>query len=205
MKAVFAKKIAMSELFDQDGNVIPVTVLESPEMTVLQVKTKEKDGYGAVQFGIYEKKEKNISRPLKGHFVAARAKSAFVGELPHEGEVRVGDKVGVSVFQEGEMVDISGKTKGRGFQGVVKRHGFGGGPRTHGQKHSEREPGSIGSVWPQRVLKGKRMAGRMGQNRVTVRNMAIVKIEPERCLMFVKGAVPGARGAILEVRQSRKK
>ncbi|MEK7084947.1 MAG: 50S ribosomal protein L3 [Patescibacteria group bacterium] len=200
MKAVFAKKIAMSEMFGGDGRVIPVTVLEAPEMTGLQVKTKEKDGYEAVQFGMGTKKEKNISRPLKGHFAFSKSSPAFVGELPVEAAYTVGDKVGVSLFQEGEIIDVSGKVKGRGFQGVVKRHGFGGGPRTHGQKHSEREPGSIGSVWPQRVLKGKRMAGRMGQNRITVKNLEIVKIEPERSLLFVKGAVPGARGTIVEVK-----
>lgn len=200
MKAVFAKKIAMSEVFASNGRVIPVTVLESAEMTVLQVKTKEKDGYEAVQFGVGTRKEKNISRPLRGHFAPSKSSPSFVGELPAKTGYGVGDKVGVSLFQEGEMVDVSGKVKGRGFQGVVKRHGFKGGPRTHGQKHSEREPGSIGSVWPQRVLKGKRMAGRMGQNRITVKNLEIVKIDPEKRLLFVKGAVPGARGTIVEVR-----
>lgn len=203
MKAVFAKKIAMSEVFASDGRAIPVTVLESAEMTVLQVKTKEKDGYEAVQFGVGTKKEKNISRPLRGHFALSKSSPSFVGELPSETAYGVGDKVGVSLFQEGETVDVSGRVKGRGFQGVVKRHGFHGGPRTHGQKHSEREPGSIGSVWPQRVLKGKRMAGRMGQDRVTVKNLEIIKIEPSRRLLFVKGAVPGARGTIVEVRSHR--
>lgn len=200
MKAIIAQKIAMSEIFDDEGNVVPVTVLHAPEMTVTQVKTIDRDGYEAIQFGSGEKKEKHISHPLKGHLAASGARSAFLKEFPLEGEYKVGDKVNVSVFAEGDEVQISGKAKGRGFQGVVKRHGFGGGPRTHGQKHSEREPGSIGSVWPQRVLKGKRMAGRMGNNRVTVSNITVVKIEPEKELLFVKGAVPGARGGIVEVR-----
>lgn len=140
---MLAKKVQMSQIFDEAGNVIPVTVLRvSPEL---------------------------------------------------------GDKIELTIFKEGEPVQLRGVSKGKGFQGVVKRHGFHGGPRTHGQKHSEREPGSIGATWPQRVLKGKKMAGRMGGERVTIKNSRIVKIEPDKNLLYVKGAVPGARGSLIRV------
>ncbi len=197
---MLAQKIQMSELFDEEGNVIPVTVLQARPVTVTQIKTNQRDKYEAVQVGGGEKKEKNISKPQLGHLRAAGAKSRYLREFRMKGDWKVGDKLNVSSFKEGELVDIRGRVKGRGFQGVVKRHGFKGGPRTHGQKHSEREPGSIGATWPQRVLKGKRMPGRMGGNMVTIKNLEIVKVEPEENLLYIKGALPGARGTLLEIR-----
>ena len=199
-KFMLAKKIQMTELFDEEGNVAPVTVLETGQITLTQVKSKENDRYEAVQVGFGEKKEKKMKKPLSGH-LAGLGNFRWLREFrtPISGYKR-GDKIGVSIFEEGERIMISGISKGKGFQGVVKRHGFHGGPRTHGQKHSEREPGSIGAVWPQRVLKGKRMAGRMGGKRTTITNLKILKIEPEKNLLYVKGAVPGARGTLVEIR-----
>ena len=195
MKFILAKKIEMSQVFGDDGKVRPVTWLEAGPVFVTQKKTKEKDGYVAVQVGFGAKKESRVKKPQKklGNF--GRFKE-FRGDSP----VNVGDKIDVSVFKEGDAVNVSGISKGKGFQGVVKRHGFAGGPRTHGQKHSEREAGSIGATWPQRVLKGMRMAGHMGVDRVTVRNLKVIKIIPEKNLIAVSGAIPGHRGSLVEVR-----
>lgn len=185
----------MSQIFDDVGKIHPVTWLEAGPIFVTQPKTKEKDGYIAVQIGFGSKKDKRAKKPQKklGNY-------RYFREARDVSDLNVGDKITVETFKEGEKVNISGITKGKGFQGVVKRHGFKGGRRTHGQKHSEREPGSIGAVWPQRVLKGKRMAGRMGGDRITVKNLKVIKIIPDRNMMAVEGAVPGNRGTLLEVR-----
>lgn len=197
---MLAKKIQMIELFDQEGNVLPVTVLEAGPITATQVKFQERDQYEAVQVGFGEKREKKIKKPLEGH-LKGLGNFRWLREFPRDAsEYKRGDRIEVSIFREGERVAVSGISKGKGFQGVVRRHGFHGGPRTHGQKHSEREPGSIGATWPQRVLKGKKMAGRMGGKRVTITNLEILKIEPEVHLLYVKGAVPGARGTLVEIR-----
>ena len=195
MKFILAKKIEMSQVFDGQGRVHPVTWLLAGPVFITQKKSAEKDGYVSVQVGFGARKEKNVKKPQKklGNFEGFRE---FRGEHP----MNVGDKIDVSVFKEGDAVNVSGTSKGKGFQGVVKRHGFAGGPRTHGQKHSEREPGSIGATWPQRVLKGRRMPGRMGTERVTVRNLKVIKIIPEKNLMAVSGAIPGNRGSLVEVR-----
>lgn len=200
MKFILAKKIEMSQIFDDKGRVHPVTWLLAGPIFITQKKSAEKDGYVAVQVGFGSKKEKNIKKPQKIRQLADGHYPAIFREFRGEHPMNVGDKIDVSVFQEGDVVNISGISKGKGFQGVVKRHGFHGGPRTHGQKHSEREAGSIGAVWPQRVLKGKRMAGRMGTERVTVRNLKVIKIIPERNLIAVEGAIPGHRGSLVEVR-----
>ncbi|MBI4059721.1 50S ribosomal protein L3 [Candidatus Giovannonibacteria bacterium] len=199
MKFALAKKIQMSELFDEEGNVIPVTVLNASPLTVVQIKGKEKDGYEAVQAGFGEKKAKNIKKPQLGHFGKLGSFQRLVEFRNAGGAYNLGDKIDISVFEPGEKIKVSGISKGKGFQGVVKRHGFAGGPRTHGQKHSEREPGSIGATWPQRVLKGKRMAGRMGGRTVTVRNLEVVKVEAEKNLLYIKGALPGRRGTLLKI------
>ena len=195
MKFILGKKIEMSQIFDDQGRVHPVTWLLAGPVFVTQKKSAEKDGYVSVQVGFGARKEKNVKKPQKklGNFEGFRE---FRGEHP----MNVGDKIDVSVFKEGDIVNVSGTSKGKGFQGVVKRHGFAGGPRTHGQKHSEREPGSIGATWPQRVLKGRRMPGRMGSDRVTVRNLKIIKIIPEKNLMAIEGAIPGNRGSLVEIR-----
>lgn len=196
---MLAQKIQMSQIFDEAGNVYPVTLLRAGPITVTQLKTAQKDKYEALQFGFGDKKEKNLSKPLSGHLKDLRSfRWLREARVSPEG-VNRGDKVDISIFKEGDKVKVSSISKGRGFQGAVKRHGFHGGPRTHGQKHSEREVGSIGATWPQRVIKGKKMPGRMGGVRVSVKNLEILKIEPEKNLLYIKGALPGARGGLVEI------
>lgn len=194
----------MSQVFSEDGVVTPVTVLEVSPNIVTQIKTVEKDGYNAIQVGFGTRKEKNVSKALKGH---AKDKGPFgtfkefrLSEAP---TVAVGDRMMATVFSVGDKVDVSADTKGRGFQGVVKRHGFHGGPRSHGQKHSEREPGSIGGGLRTRVPKGMRMAGRMGGNRVTVKNLYIAGVSEEAGKILISGAIPGTKGTIIEIRSSK--
>lgn len=196
-KFILATKENMSQTFDEKGNVVPVTLINAGPITAVQVKTKEKDGYEATVFGFGSKKEKNVKKPQRkfGNFQWLREARLPIGNLAS----KAGDTIDVSVFKEGEKVVVSGISKGKGFQGVVKRHGFRGGSRTHGQKHSEREAGSIGSTGPQKVLKGTRMAGRMGSDRITVKNLKIVKIDKEKNQMLVSGAVPGRKGTLLEI------
>ncbi|MFA4890648.1 MAG: 50S ribosomal protein L3 [Candidatus Paceibacterota bacterium] len=195
MKFILATKEKMSQVFDDKGNVIPVTIVNAGPLTAVQIKTKEKDGHEAVQFGFGARKEKNVKKPqrTKGNFMWLRdAKGSISG-------MEVGQKIDASIFEEGDVVMVSGITKGKGFQGVVKRHGFHGGPRSHGQKHSEREPGSIGATGPQRVFKGKRMAGRMGGERKSVKSLKIVKVDKENNQLYISGGVPGRRGTLLEI------
>ena len=191
----------MSQIFDLNGEVVPVTLIKVSPNTVLQIRTKEKDGYEAVQIGFGEKKAKNIKKPQKGHFKDL-GNFRYVREF-REGDVKLqrGDKVDVSQFKEGDAIKISGISKAKGFQGVVKRHGFHGAPATHGTKHAHRQPGSIGPTWPQRVIKGRRMAGRMGGDRITVQNLKVAKIDVENNILAVRGAVPGRRGTLLEIRR----
>ena len=188
----------MTQIFDDKGVVNPVTVVKAGPVVVTQIKEKEKDGYDAVQVGYGEKKEKNINKPEKGH-LKDLGNFRYLREFEKIDDVKIGDKIGVSIFEEGEGVVISAISKGKGFQGVVKRHNFAGGPRSHGQKHSERKPGSIGSTGPQRVFKGTRMAGRMGSDRITVKNLKVVKIDKDNNKLYIKGAVPGKRGTLIEI------
>jgi large subunit ribosomal protein L3 len=207
MKFILGKKLGMSQIFDKEGRVIPVTLIEAGPCLVVQVKTKEKDGYEAVQIGFGERKAKNIKKPQKGHLEKAKNQKLkvksirwlreFRTEKPEE--FKLGDEIKVDVFKEGEVVKVSGISKGKGFQGVVKRHGFSGFPASHGTKHGLRAPGSIGSAFPERVWKGKKMAGRMGGNRVTVQGLKIVQIDKEDNLLAIKGAVPGRKGMLLEI------
>jgi large subunit ribosomal protein L3 len=202
MRGLLGKKIGMTRIFDQTGMPKVATVIEAGPCLVVQVKTKDKDGYNAVQLGFENKKESRTAKPLLGHFKKANAQPQRVlREFRDFGrEVKAGDRIGADLFQEGERVSVSGLSKGRGFQGVVKRHQFSGGSKTHGQSDRLRAPGSIGSSsFPKRVFKGLRMGGRMGYDRVTVRNMEIIKIIPDRNLILVKGGVPGARNTILEI------
>ncbi len=190
----------MSQVFDAEGNVHPVTIVKVGPLTVTQLKTPEKDGYSAVQVGFGTRREKNISKPVKGH-LKDLGNFRFLREFPIPNpEVKVGDKIEVTTFGEGDVVEVSGTTKGKGFQGVVKRHGFAGGPRTHGQKHSEREPGSIGGGLRTGTRPGMRMAGRMGGNRVTVKNLKIVQIDTENNEILLSGAIPGRRGTLVEIK-----
>lgn len=192
----------MTQIINDRGEIIPVTLVGADDVTVVQTKTAQKDGYSGVQVGAGSKKEKNISKSLKGHF-------KNLGNFSHLKEFRVadssayniGDKLTVSNFLPGELVSVSASSTGRGFQGVVRRHGFKGGPASHGHRDVLRKPGAIGGRFPQRVLKGKRMAGRMGGQRVTVRNLEVVKVDAERKIIALRGAVPGKKGTLVEIRR----
>lgn len=200
MKFILGIKQHMTQVFDEEGRVRPATIVTAGPVVVSQLKTVEKDGYQAVQVGMGEKKESRATKAEIGH---GRGKAFKVlREFSNEGgaEMSVGDTVDVSIFKAGDVVEVSGISKGKGFQGVVKRHGFKGGSRTHGQKHSEREPGSIGGGLRNRVPKGMRMAGRMGSDRVTVKNLSIVAVDPDTNTVLISGAIPGRRGTIVEIR-----
>lgn len=197
-KFILGTKEKMLQIFDEKGNSIPATLVNAGPIIAIQVKNKEKDGYEAAVFGFGSKKEKNVKKPQRklGNFKWLKEARLPLGSLASN----IGDVIDVSVFEEGDKVSVSGISKGKGFQGVVKRHGFHGGPRTHGQKHSEREPGSIGIGGIQRVLKGTRMAGRMGSDRTTVKNLKIVKINKAENQLLISGALPGRKGTLLEIR-----
>lgn len=201
MRFLLAKKVNMTQAFDEKGVVRPVTVLSAGPVVVTLVKDKARDGYKAVQVGFGTKNEKNISKPLKGHLKGAQYAHLKEYRLSDNETVNVGDTFDTSIFNEGDLVTVSALSKGKGFQGVVKLHGFKGGRRTHGQKHSEREAGSIGGGGRAggRVAKGLRMAGRMGGDRVTVKNLRIVKVLPETNEILIEGAVPGRRGTLVEI------
>jgi large subunit ribosomal protein L3 len=199
MSGLIGKKIGMTSVFDASGKNIPCTVIQAGPCVVTQVKTIENDGYAALQLSYDEKKEKHTSAAMKGHFAKANTtpKRKLV-EFKHFEETKnLGDVITVEIFNEGEFVEVVGTSKGKGFQGVVKRHGFSGvGMGTHGQHNRMRAPGSLGaSSFPSRVLKGMRMAGRTGGNRVKIQNLQVVKVMPEHNLLVVKGAVPGAKGS----------
>jgi len=192
MKFILGLKLGMTQVFDEKGNQIPVTLIEAGPCYITQIKTKEKDKYEAVQVG-FVKKTRKIKKAEK------EKEFKYLREFEN-GEHKMGDKIDVSIFQEGDKVKISGLSKGKGFAGVVKRWGFHGRPATRGTKHEERTGGSTGSSMPSRVVKGKKMAGRMGFERVSVKNLKIVKIEKEDNLIAVRGAVPGRKGTLLEIR-----
>ncbi|MBN2093839.1 MAG: 50S ribosomal protein L3 [Candidatus Zambryskibacteria bacterium] len=199
MKFLLAKKVNMTQIFGEDNRVTPVTVLNVEPNVVSFIKTNEKDGYNAVQVAFGYRKENKISKPLKGHL--GELKPAVLKEFRVENiEFKKNEKILADIFEIGDTVAVSAISKAKGFQGVVKRHGFHGGPRTHGQKHSEREPGSIGVGGVQRVLKGTRMAGRMGGKRITVKNLKVVGIDMENNNLLVSGAIPGRRGTLVEVK-----
>lgn len=199
MSGIIGKKVGMTSIFDAEGRNIPCTVIEAGPCVVTQVKTEETDGYSSIQLGFDEAKEKNVTQPLKGHYAKAnttpKRKLVEFGEF--EAALNLGDTVTVDIFAEGDYVDVVGTSKGKGFQGVVKRHGFGGvGGQTHGQHNRMRAPGSLGaSSWPSRVFKGMRMAGRTGGDRVKVQNLQVLKVYPEQNLVVVSGSVPGAKGS----------
>jgi len=197
MKFILGEKIGMSHIFDEKGNQIPVTIIEAGPCYVTQIKTKDKDKYTVIQVGFQKiEKAKKIKKTMKGkEFKYLREKRTEDNE-----QYKVGDKIDVSIFQEGEKVKVSGTSKGKGFTGVVKRWGFSGRNATHGVKHEHRTPGSVGSSFPERVVKGRKLPGRAGFKRVTVKNLKIVKIDPENNLIAVKGAVPGPKGIILEIK-----
>jgi large subunit ribosomal protein L3 len=206
MKFILGTKVGMSQIYEDSGKSVPVSLVQVGPVTVTQLKNEEKDGYRAVQVGFGVKKK--LNKALKGHVKELdppgggfrwlrefRVKDFKVGDK----DLKVGAKLEVGIFEEGEKVRVSSVSKGKGFQGVVKRHGFAGGPRTHGQKHSEREGGAIGATGPQRVFKGTKMPGRMGGERITVKNLKVVKIDKANNLITLKGALPGRTGQLLEI------
>jgi len=201
MPGLIGKKIGMTSVFSADGKNVPCTVIEAGPCVVTQIKTVETDGYEAVQLAFDEKKEKSTTKPLQGHFKKAGTtpKRKVIEFSEFEAELNLGDTVTVDLFEEGIFVDIVGISKGKGFQGVVKRHGFAGvGDSTHGQHNRLRAPGSVGaSSYPSRVFKGMRMAGRTGNDRVKVENLRVLKVIPESNVLLVKGSVPGAKGSYL--------
>lgn len=207
MTGLLGKKIGMTSIFDESGQVIPCTVIEAGPCFVTQIKTAERDGYEAVQLGFDRKSERTVNKPVKGHFAKANVKpTRIIREFRGNGvsEFQPGQEIKVdNVFSKGDTVSIVGTSKGRGFQGVVKRHHFGGGFRTHGQSDRERAPGSIGSSsYPSRVFKGMRMAGRMGGEQVTVKNLKVVGVIADSNLLLVKGSVPGAINGYLEIHKN---
>jgi large subunit ribosomal protein L3 len=206
MSGMLGKKIGMTRIFNTGGDSIPVTVIQAGPCFVTQIKTKTSDGYDAVQLGFERKKEKNTSKPLFGHFKnATLAPLRFVKEFPpfKDRELKLGEAVTVEMFKEGDKVKLSGTSKGKGFSGVVRRHGFSGGPVSHGQSDRLRAPGSLGqSSYPSRVYKGLKMAGRQGNKKSTISGLTIVKIDVQNNLLFIKGSVPGARNNLVEIYKS---
>jgi len=205
-KGLIGKKLGMTGLFLPDGRYVPVTVVEAGPCVITQIKTAETDGYNALQLGFGKKKESQVNKPLKGHFSKSDS-GAFdcVKEfaVTDPGEYSLGQQITIEMFSVGERVDVVGTTKGRGFSGVVKRHGFHGGRETHGCR-SHRVPGSIGSsAWPSRVIKGKKLPGRYGNDRKTMRNLEVVDIRPEENIILIKGAVPGSKSALIMINKLR--
>ncbi len=206
-KAIIGKKIGMTQIFDEKGAAIPVTVIEAGPCRVVQVKTEESDGYNAVQLGYGEVKENKVNKPEKGHFTKGNVKpTKHLREfrLDDVSDKKVGDEIKVDIFAEGDIIDVQGKTKGKGFQGVIKRHGQSRGPMGHGSMY-HRRPGSMGSTsTPGRVFKGKKLPGHMGNTTVTIQNLKVVKVDVEKNAILVKGSVPGNKGVILKIKDAVK-
>lgn len=208
-KLILGRKLGMTQIFAEDGTVVPVTVVESGNNVVIQNKTVENDGYNAVQIGFGEKKDKHVTKPMKGHFdKAGVAPVKFIREmrLNDASEYNVGDAIGVDIFSAGELVDVTGTSKGKGFAGGIKRHNFARGPMGHGSK-SHREPGSTGAMISGhggRVLKGKKLPGRMGGVQVTVQRLTLVRVDADRNLLLIKGAIPGPKKGFVIVKSTVK-
>ena len=208
-KAILGRKLGMTQIFTEEGRVVPVTVVESGNNFVLRSKTVESDGYNAVQIGFGDIKEKNVTKPLKGQFEKAGVKAVrFIREmrLAAPSEYNVGDTIGVDIFAEGDLVDVVGTSKGKGFAGGIKRHNFARGPMGHGSK-SHREPGSTGAMISGpggRVLKGKKLPGRMGGERVTVQRLTVVRVDADRNFILIKGAIPGPKKGFVVIKDTVK-
>ena len=206
-KALIGKKVGMTQIFDEKGKVIPVTVIEAGPCVVAQVKTVESDGYNAVQLGFGDVKESKVNKPIKGHFTKSKLtlkKHLREFRIDDVASVKVGDELKADVFIKGDKVDIQGTSKGKGFQGVIKRHGQSRGPMGHGSMY-HRRPGSMGPTsTPGRVFKGKKLPGRMGNNTITIQNLEVVSVDLDKNVILVKGSVPGANGAILKIKSSVK-
>ncbi len=206
-KALIGKKLGMTQIFDENGTVIPVTVIEAGPCVVAQVKTIENDGYEAIQLGFGEVKDKKVNKPVKGHFVKANIpakKHLREFRLDSIEGIKVGDELKADTFVAGEKIDVQGTSKGKGFQGVIKRHGQHRGPMGHGSMY-HRRPGSMGSTsTPGRVFKGKKLPGHMGRVTVTIQNLEVVKVDMDKNVILVKGSVPGAKGSILKIKSAIK-
>lgn len=205
-KAILGKKVGMTQIFAEDGTVIPVTVIEAGPCKVAQIKTNEIDGYSAVQLAFGEIKEQKVNKPLKGHYKkASLAASRYLREVELEDneEVKVGDVVTADLFKEGDVVDVTGTSKGHGFSGVIKKYNFAIGPKAHGSKY-HRGVGSLGAIDPARIFKGRPMPSRWGNERVTIQNLQVVKVDAEKNLLLIKGSVPGVRGSLVTVRKAVK-
>lgn len=207
-KGIIGRKVGMTQIFDEKGNVIPVTVIEAGPCVVAQVKTVETDGYSAVQLGFGDVKEKKMNKPEKGHFAKANAankKHLREFKLDDAQNLKVGDEIKADVFVAGDKIDVQGITKGKGFQGVIKRHGQSRGPMGHGSMY-HRRPGSMGSTsTPGRVFKGKKLPGHMGVATVTIQNLDVVRVDMDKNVILVKGSVPGNKGAILKIKSAAKR
>ena len=205
-KGILGKKVGMTQIFTESGELIPVTVVEATPNVVLQVKTVETDGYEAIQVGYQDKREVLSNKPAKGHVAKANtAPKRFIREFKNVelGEYEVGKEITVDVFQAGDIIDVTGTTKGKGFQGAIKRHGQSRGPMSHGSRY-HRRPGSMGPVAPNRVFKNKRLAGRMGGDRVTIQNLEVVKVDVERNVILIKGNIPGAKKSLITIKSAVK-
>jgi large subunit ribosomal protein L3 len=208
MKAILGKKVGMTQVFTEDGNVVPVTVIESGDMVVVQKKTVEKDGYNAIQVGFGDVKLKNVNKPIKGHFDKAKTEpKRFLREIRVDNidDYEVGQKIGVDVFQAGERVDVVGISKGKGFQGSIKRHGHSRGDMSHGSKFHRLRGSLGGSAGVARVVKGMKAHGHMGHERVTVLNLEVIRVDADKNAILVKGAIPGPKKGLVKVRESVKK
>ena len=205
MKGILGRKVGMTQVFTKEGKLIPVTVIETEPNVVMQVKTASKNGYNAIQLGVFEKKEKQATRPEMGNAKKANTTpKRYLKEIRDvESTYNIGDTISASVFSVGEIVDVTGTTKGKGFQGVIKRHNQSRGPMTHGS-HYHRRPGSLGTMLPKRVLKGKKLAGHMGSVKVTVQNLEVVRVDADKNFILVKGAIPGAKGSVVTLKEAVK-
>ena len=206
MKGILGKKIGMTQLFTEAGEVVPVTVVEAGPVVVTQVKTIENDGYNAVQVGFVDAKEKSLNKPQKGHLAAANTLKKHLKEFRVESvdAYTVGQEIKADVFATGEMIDVTGISKGKGFQGPIKRHGQSRGPESHGSRY-HRRPGSMGACsYPGRVFKNKKLAGHMGSVKVTVQNLEVVRVDAEKNFILVKGAIPGAKGSVVTIKEAVK-
>ena len=208
-KAILGRKLGMTQIFTEEGKVVPVTVVESGKNFVVQNKTVENDGYNAVQLGFGTVKDKKVTKPMKGHFTKAGVSPVkFIREmrLSDASEYKAGDVISVDIFSAGELIDVTGTSKGKGFAGGIKRHNFRRGPKGHGSK-SHREPGSTGAMISGgggRVLKGKKLPGRMGAQKVTIQRLSIVRVDAERNLVLIKGAIPGPKGSFVVIKNTVK-
>ena len=200
MKFILGIKQNMTQVFDENGKVYPATILSAGPLTVTQIKNKETDGYEAVQVGLGSKKDKNLNKPIKGHLNGLNARFLKEFCVDDISKYNVGDNLDISIFTAGDVIEVSAISKGKGYQSVIKRHGFKGQPRSHGQKHCENAPGSIGGGLRNKVPKGMRMAGRTGGDRITVKNLKVLGVDKDNNQLIVSGAIPGRRGTLVEVR-----